>query len=79
MPLNTPLLDRVLPHIAASRRLVVEPDDVYILDGDDTIVRRRGRHTLRDVRRLKEVVSVFERYRAAGLALALSPTLIEPE
>ena len=57
---TTPL-DRVLLHLAASRRLAIEPDDVYVLeaDGDDTIVRRRGRRTLRDVRRLAEIVAAI--------------------
>lgn len=55
---NAPL-DRIALHLAGSRRLVVEPDDVYVLEaeGDDTIVRRRGKRTLRDVRRLAEVVA----------------------
>jgi len=59
-PGTTPL-DRISLHLAASRRLIVEPDDVYVLeaDGDDTIVRRRGRRTLRDVRRLAEIVAAI--------------------
>jgi len=58
---GTTPVDRVLLHLAASRRLVVEPDDVYILeaDGVDTIVRRRSKRTLRDVRRLAEIVAAF--------------------
>ncbi len=53
---------RVLLHLKDSRRLVVEPDDVYYVeaDGDETIVRRRGRRTLRDVRSLGEVMVVLE-------------------
>ncbi len=56
-------LDRVLLHLAGRRRFAVEPHDVYLLeaDGNDTIVRRRGRRTLRDVRELREVAAAFER------------------
>ena len=56
---GTAPLDRVLLHLAASRRLAVDPDDLYIFeaDGDDTIVRRRSKRTLRDVRRLAEIVT----------------------
>ena len=63
MAQGPPALDRVLLHVAGSRRLAIEPDDVYILkaDGDDTIVRRRGRRTIRDVRRLADVSAEFER------------------
>ena len=63
MPQGSPALDRVLLHVAGSRRLAIEPDEVYVLeaDGDDTIVRRRGRRTIRDVRRLLEVSAEFER------------------
>jgi DNA-binding LytR/AlgR family response regulator len=55
-------LDRVLLHLTGSRRLAVDPDDVYYLEasGDDTIVRRRGRRTLRDVRSLGEMMAAFE-------------------
>ncbi len=62
MPGASPL-DRVLLHLPDSLRLVVDPKDVYLLeaDGDDTIVRRRGRKRIRDVRRLSEVAAVFER------------------
>lgn len=61
---GTTPLDRILIHLPASRRLVVEPDDVYVLeaDGDDTIVRQRGKRTIRDVRRLPEVMAVLERH-----------------
>jgi len=53
--------DRVLLHLAASRCLAVDADDLYIFeaDGDDTIVRRRSRRTLRDFRRLAEIVAAF--------------------
>ena len=59
-----PTLDRLLLHVAASRRLVLEPDDAYYLEaaGDETIVRKRGRRTHRDVRSLGELVPLFERF-----------------
>ncbi len=54
--------DRLLLHLKNSRRLVVEPDEIYYLEaaGDETIVRRRGRRTFRDVRSLGEVMPAFE-------------------
>ncbi len=56
--------DRLLLHLKNSRRLVVEPDESYYLEavGDETIVRRRGRQTLRDVRSLGELMALFERF-----------------
>ena len=56
--------DRLLLHLKNSRRLVVKPDEIYYLQatGDETIVRRRGRRTLRDVRSLGELMGVFERF-----------------
>ncbi len=55
-------LDRVLLHLKDYWRLAVEPDSIYYLEaeGDETIVRRRGRHTLRDVRSLGEVVAAIK-------------------
>ena len=55
-------LDRVLLHLKDYRRLAVEPDSIYYLEaeGDETIVRRRSRHTLRDVRSLGEVVAAIK-------------------
>jgi DNA-binding LytR/AlgR family response regulator len=57
------LQQQVLLHLGASRRLVVEPDEIYYLEasGHNTIVRRRGRRTLRDVRALGEMMAVLER------------------
>ncbi len=51
----------MLLHLSASRRVVVEPDDVYLLEaaGHDTIVRKRGRKTIRDIRTLAQVATVF--------------------
>ena len=56
--------DRLLLHLKNSRRLVVKPDEIYYLEaaGDETIVRRRGRQTFRDVRSLGELMAVFERF-----------------
>ncbi len=58
-----PLPKQILLHLKQSRRLVVEPDEVYYLEasGDETIVRRRGCQTLRDVRALGEMMAVLER------------------
>lgn len=55
---------QILLHLKQSRRLAVEADEVYYLEasGDETIVRRRGRKTQRDVRSLGEVMSVLERF-----------------
>ena len=54
MPPAASLPDRVLLHVSTLRRIVAKPDDVYLLeaDRDDTIVRKRGRRTIRDVRQL---------------------------
>ena len=53
---------QVLLHLK-NRRLVVRPDEIYYLEAAkaDTIVRRRGRHTLRDLRTLGEMMAVLER------------------
>ena len=52
LPLPLPLPDRVLLHASPLRRIVVVPDDVYLLeaDGDDTIVPNRGRRSIRNFR-----------------------------
>ena len=59
--MKTPL-ERVLLHLRDSRRLVIEPAVVYFLEaaGDETVIRKRGRRTIRDVRSLGEVVGAFE-------------------
>jgi DNA-binding LytR/AlgR family response regulator len=53
----------VLLHLDGERRLVLDAEDVYYLEAaaDDTIVRRRGRRTLRDVRPLGELMPQFQR------------------
>ena len=55
-------LDRVLLHLKGHRWLAVAPADIYYLeaDGDETIVRRRGRRVLRDVRSLGEVIAAIK-------------------
>ena len=55
-------VSRVLLHLADRRRRLVDPADVYLLeaDEDDTLVRLRSRHPLRDLRPLGEVFAVFE-------------------
>ncbi len=64
MPAAASLSDRVLLHVTPLRRIVAEPDDVYLLkaDRDDTIVRKRGRRTTRDVRQLGQIAAVFSRH-----------------
>ncbi len=57
-------VDRVLLHVARTRRLTVEPDDIYYVEaaGGETVVRKRRRKTIRDIRPLGEVVAVLEPY-----------------
>ncbi|MEE8061497.1 MAG: LytTR family DNA-binding domain-containing protein [Gemmatimonadales bacterium] len=64
MPPAASIADRVRLHVTPARRVVVEPDDVYLLQADrnDTIVRKRGRRTIRDVRQLGQVTAVFSRH-----------------
>jgi DNA-binding LytR/AlgR family response regulator len=64
MPDSAVPFDRVLLHLTGSRRVVLEPDEIYYLEaaGDETVVRKRGRRTLRDVRSLGEVMDTLERY-----------------
>ena len=52
---------RVLLHLDAARREPLEPEEVFLLraDGDETVVRTRGKRRLRDVRSLGEVVARF--------------------
>ncbi len=52
-------LDRVLLHVTRSRRVTVEPDDIYYLEATsgETIVRKRSKRTIIDVRPLGEVVA----------------------
>jgi len=56
--------DRVVLHLKDSRRVVLEPDEIYYLEaaGDETIVRKRGRRTLLDVRSLAEVSEAIARF-----------------
>jgi len=44
--------DRILLHVQDSRRLLIEAEDISYLEaaGQETVVRRHGRRTLRDVR-----------------------------
>jgi len=57
------LTDVALLHLADGLREVVEVEDVYYLeaDGDETLVRLRGRRVRRDVRRLGDLAAIFER------------------
>jgi len=51
----------VLLHTASSRRIPIDPEEVFLLEahGDETEVRTRGRRRLRDVRSLGEVLAHF--------------------
>lgn len=51
---------RILLHLAPDLRLPVDVHDIYLLeaDGGDTLVRRRGRKPLRDLRRLGELAAI---------------------
>ena len=62
VPASVPTL--VLLHLRDQRRLVLDPEAIYYLEAaeDDTIVRKRGRRTLRDVRPLGELMPLFERF-----------------
>jgi DNA-binding LytR/AlgR family response regulator len=57
MPRST----RVLLHLDDTRRVPVEPEEVFLLlaVGDETEVRTRGRRRLRDVRSLAELLRFF--------------------
>lgn len=52
---------RVLIHLRDGRRVPVERDEVFLLEavGDETMVRMRGRRTLRDLRSLREILERF--------------------
>ena len=59
---TAPLLDRVLLHVSRGRRVAVEPHDVYYLEAarGETVVRKRGRRTIHDVRPLGEVAATMQ-------------------
>ncbi len=61
MPQKTRIARRALIHVADGRRIPVEHEEVFLLeaDGDETLVRTRGRRKLRDVRSLGEVLECF--------------------
>lgn len=46
-----------LLHLPDDRRLVVDPGEIYYIeaDGDDTLIRFRGKQRYRDIRRLSEM------------------------
>ncbi len=54
-------LDRVLLHVTRSRRVTVEPDDIYYLQAasGETIVRKRSKRTILDVRPLGKVIAAM--------------------
>ncbi len=59
-----PRVDSVLLRTSTTRRVVVEPGDVFFLEaeGDDTLVRKRGREPLQDLRKLGELSAFFASY-----------------
>ncbi len=61
MPASVPTL--VVLHLSDQRRLVLDAEDIYYLEAaeDDTIVRKHGRRTLRDVRPLGQLMPLLER------------------
>jgi DNA-binding LytR/AlgR family response regulator len=54
-------IDRFVVHASRSRRLLVTPHSIYYAeaDGPDTVLRLRGRRTLRDVRTLKQLTEAL--------------------
>jgi DNA-binding LytR/AlgR family response regulator len=54
--------DLILIHISDSRRLFLDPGDVYYLEavGDETLIRTRSARRLRDLRSIGEVLPLFE-------------------
>jgi DNA-binding LytR/AlgR family response regulator len=54
----------ILLHRPDGRRLVTDPADIYYLeaDGDDTLVRFRGKDRVRDVRRLSELEETLRKH-----------------
>ena len=57
-----PKVDRVLIHLTDLRRVPVDPAKIYLLeaDGGDTLIRTRSKHSMRDVRRLGELLPSYE-------------------
>ena len=49
---------RVLLHLEEGRRVPLDPAEIFLLeaDGDETVVRTRGRRRLRDLRSLGELM-----------------------
>lgn len=62
MATTPPPLDRVLLHVTRSRRVTVQPDDIYYLEAasGETIVRKRSRRTILDVRPLGKVIAAMK-------------------
>ena len=52
----------ILVHLSDSRRLFLDPGEVYYLEaeGDETLIRTRSARRLRDLRSLGEVLPFFE-------------------
>lgn len=58
------LSDRLLVHVDATSRVVIEVEEVYFLEaeGSGTVIRLRGAEALVDHRRLGELEGHFEAY-----------------
>ncbi len=56
-----PLIKRVLLHLSENRRVPIDPGKIYLLeaDGDDTLIRTRSKHSIRDLRKLGDLMQVF--------------------
>ena len=67
----------VLLHMVRSRRVPLDPADVFFLeaDGDETLVRTHRARTLRDVRSLGQVMAAFKRHGFVRVhrSLAVNP------
>lgn len=59
-----PAPQRFLLHLPDGRRLVVDPVEIYYIEaeGDDTLVRFRGKQRTRDIRLLTEMESALGRF-----------------
>lgn len=53
-----------LLHLPDGRRRVTDPDEIYFMeaDGDDTLVRFRGKQRHRDIRRLSEMKEALGKF-----------------
>mgnify|MGYP005808153879 CR=1 FL=1 len=61
MTVNPYRHDKLLLHLSSDLRRVVDPAGVYYMEavGGDTLLRRRDRAPIKDVRRLGEIIKVW--------------------